>query len=107
MLEKLVADEAPDLICLQETKLQESHVKDWEAKLDGYSSHWSCSTKKKGYAADVGNYISGHMVVSVPIIEHEVMTYGFAAVGDITPVKAAEQDLVADMKAVIDNLDRH
>eukprot|EP01045_Picozoa_sp_COSAG04_P031125 COSAG04_NODE_5646_length_1541_cov_11.002439_2_plen_292_part_01 len=50
MLEKLVADEAPDLICLQETKLQESHVKDWEAKLDGYSSHWSCSTKKKGYA---------------------------------------------------------
>tara|TARA_B100000214_G_scaffold337325_1_gene281810 strand:+ start:963 stop:1802 length:840 start_codon:yes stop_codon:yes gene_type:complete len=63
--------------------------------------------KKKGYAADVGNYISGHMVVSVPIIEHEVMTYGFAAVGDITPVKAAEQDLVADMKAVINNLDRH
>ena len=47
------------------------------------------------------------MVVSVPIIEHEVMTYGFAAVGDITPVKAAEQDLVADMKAVINNLDRH
>ena len=45
MLEKLVADAAPDLICLQETKLQESHVKDWEAKLDGYSSRWSCSPR--------------------------------------------------------------
>ena len=31
----------------------------------------------------------------------------FCCVGDITPVKAAEQDLVADMKAVVNNLDRH
>lgn len=46
----MVADEAPDIICLQETKLQESHVKDWESVLGGYASHWSCSTVKKGYA---------------------------------------------------------
>ena len=45
-----VADEAPDIICLQETKLQESHVKDWEGALEGYASYWSCSTVKKGYA---------------------------------------------------------
>jgi exonuclease III len=50
VLEKLVADEGPDMICLQETKLQESHVKDWEGVLEGYTSHWSCSTVKKGYA---------------------------------------------------------
>ena len=50
VLAKLVADEAPDMICLQETKLQESHVKDWEGVLEGYTSYWSCSTVKKGYA---------------------------------------------------------
>ena len=50
VLAKLVADEAPDIICLQETKLQEMHVKDWEGALEGYASHWSCSTTKKGYA---------------------------------------------------------
>jgi len=46
-----------DVICLQETKLQEDHVTDPKLKLkghvlekEGYESHWSCSTTKKGYS---------------------------------------------------------
>lgn len=46
-----------DVICLQETKLQEIHVEDPKLKLkghvlekEGYDSHWSCSTTKKGYS---------------------------------------------------------
>jgi exodeoxyribonuclease III len=45
-----------DVLCLQETKLQESHLNDPKLKLnggdlvEGYDCHWSCSTAKKGYA---------------------------------------------------------
>lgn len=46
-----------DVLCLQETKLQESHVTDPKLKLkgyileeEGYESHWSCSKEKKGYS---------------------------------------------------------
>jgi hypothetical protein len=47
----------PDLVCLQETKLQDSHVEDPKLMLkghllepEGYDSYWSCSTAKKGYS---------------------------------------------------------
>lgn len=55
-LSKLAKDHDLDLICLQETKLQEMHLDDPKLKLkqilveDGFESHWSCSTAKKGYA---------------------------------------------------------
>jgi exonuclease III len=51
-----------DMLCLQETKLQESHLSDPKLKLPngqllqdvlkyaGYDAHWSCSTSKKGYS---------------------------------------------------------
>lgn len=45
-----------DMLCLQETKLQEIHLKDPKLKLNGimdeagYDEHWSCSTAKKGYS---------------------------------------------------------
>eukprot|EP00571_Detonula_confervacea_P009024 CAMPEP_0172315242 /NCGR_PEP_ID=MMETSP1058-20130122/24562_1 /TAXON_ID=83371 /ORGANISM="Detonula confervacea, Strain CCMP 353" /LENGTH=485 /DNA_ID=CAMNT_0013029289 /DNA_START=185 /DNA_END=1642 /DNA_ORIENTATION=- len=47
-----------DVICLQETKLQEGHLDDkklklrehFEEKLEGYESHWSYSLTKKGYS---------------------------------------------------------
>lgn len=45
-----------DVLCLQETKLQESHLNDPKLKLnggdliEGYDCHWSCSVVKKGYA---------------------------------------------------------
>jgi exodeoxyribonuclease III len=43
----------PDLLCLQETKLQEKDVGNLENIVPGYTSHWSCSTDKKGYAGTV------------------------------------------------------
>jgi len=47
-----------DVICLQETKLQEGHLDDkklklreyFEEKLKGFDSHWSYSLEKKGYS---------------------------------------------------------
>lgn len=45
-----------DLLCLQETKLQEIHLDDPKINLKGlleehgYKDYWSCSTKKKGYS---------------------------------------------------------
>eukprot|EP00578_Thalassiosira_sp_NH16_P006065 CAMPEP_0181138880 /NCGR_PEP_ID=MMETSP1071-20121207/34483_1 /TAXON_ID=35127 /ORGANISM="Thalassiosira sp., Strain NH16" /LENGTH=535 /DNA_ID=CAMNT_0023225747 /DNA_START=357 /DNA_END=1964 /DNA_ORIENTATION=- len=47
-----------DVICLQETKLQEGHLDDkklklrehFEEHLGGYESHWSYSLEKKGYS---------------------------------------------------------
>lgn len=53
----LANEHRPDLICLQETKLQESHVMDPKLELkgvllekEGYDSYWSCSKTKKGYS---------------------------------------------------------
>jgi len=45
-----------DVICLQETKLQEIHVTDPKLKIEevllgeGFDSHYHCSTVKKGYS---------------------------------------------------------
>jgi hypothetical protein len=45
-----------DMLCLQETKLQEIHLDDPKLKLRGclsdagYDEYWSCSTTKKGYS---------------------------------------------------------
>ena len=42
-----------DVLCLQETKLQESHLDDPKVTLPvvkGYDAHYSCSTAKKGYS---------------------------------------------------------
>ena len=55
-LSKLAKDHNLDMICLQETKLQETHLDDPKLNItgilsdDGYESHFSCSTAKKGYA---------------------------------------------------------
>lgn len=44
-----------DVLCLQETKLQEDHVDDPKLKIpkleeEGYQAYYSCSTAKKGYS---------------------------------------------------------
>lgn len=42
-----------DVLCLQEIKLQESHLDDPKVELPvvkGYEAHYSCSTAKKGYS---------------------------------------------------------
>lgn len=48
-----VTAESPDVLVLQETKLQEKLVSDWQPKMEdlGYAHQsWSCSVEMKGYA---------------------------------------------------------
>ena len=56
-LPQLTQEHDLDLLCLQETKLQEHHLDDPKLKIrghvleeQGYDSYWTCSTAKKGYA---------------------------------------------------------
>lgn len=56
-LAKLVKANDIDILCLQETKLQEMHLDDPKLKIrshlleaEGYDSYYSCSTAKKGYS---------------------------------------------------------
>lgn len=54
-LPDLCKNHSLDVLCLQETKLQEMHVDDPKLKIrevlkDDYDSYWSCSTAKKGYS---------------------------------------------------------
>lgn len=52
ILNTLVLKHTPDVLCLQETKLQREHVKEHMHILKdlGYSSTWLCSDVKKGYS---------------------------------------------------------
>jgi exodeoxyribonuclease III len=49
-------DHGIDMLCLQETKLQDVHLEDPKLKLKGimdehgFDEYWSCSTAKKGYS---------------------------------------------------------
>lgn len=54
VLQRLMQEEAPDLLCLSEHKLQDKDVamatKELATLLPGYKSHWAVSTGKKGYS---------------------------------------------------------
>lgn len=57
MFRELVDRHDLDMLCLQETKLQESHLEDPKLKIketmqlaSDFDEYWSCSTSKKGYA---------------------------------------------------------
>jgi exonuclease III len=52
-LVKLATTRRPDVICLQETKLQAMHEGDWVDMLNahGYSGFFASSTEKKGCVA--------------------------------------------------------
>jgi exodeoxyribonuclease-3 len=52
-LAKLIATQKPDILCLQETKIQEQAIPEFVNLLDGYWSFWSCSSVKKGYSGTV------------------------------------------------------
>jgi exodeoxyribonuclease-3 len=45
---QLVTKTNPDIICLQETKLQTSHITRFN--IVGFHTYWSCSTGRKGYS---------------------------------------------------------
>ena len=52
MLESLLSKHSPDVLCLQETKIQSKHETDLTKQLSslGYVTYWSTSTSRKGYA---------------------------------------------------------
>jgi exonuclease III len=50
LLARLCAQENADLLLLQETKLQECFVLEYESLIPGFVGFWSCSKTKKGYA---------------------------------------------------------
>lgn len=57
VIRELVDRHDVDVLCLQETKLQESHLTDGKLKIhetlainNDYDDFWSCSTAKKGYS---------------------------------------------------------
>jgi exodeoxyribonuclease-3 len=45
---ELISQTNPDIICLQETKLQESHTACFTVA--GFHTYWNCSTARKGYS---------------------------------------------------------
>lgn len=56
-LAKLAKEHDLDVLCLQETKLQEAHLDDPKLKIrghlleqEGYDAYYTCSTTKKGYS---------------------------------------------------------
>ena len=51
-VKQLVEAEDADVVCLQETKLQDKAVQQMEALmgLTGWHHAWNCSTAKKGYS---------------------------------------------------------
>ncbi len=60
-------------------------------------------TLVNGYAVDRGNYISGHMVLTVPVLSHGIMKYAVSAVGDATTVSNFEEELALKLNEVINN----
>ena len=51
-MKQLVEAENADVVCLQETKLQDKATEQMEALLGltGWHCSWNCSTAKKGYS---------------------------------------------------------
>ncbi len=47
---KSVAALDADVLCLQETKIQEDQLTDEMRRIEGYDAHFSCATVKKGYS---------------------------------------------------------
>ena len=68
---RLVQNHVPDVLCLQETKLQEDHVEDLIQMIPGYRSYWSCSTVKKGYSG-TAVFIREATSYGLPIFEQNV-----------------------------------
>ncbi|RYG68512.1 hypothetical protein EON64_04985 [archaeon] len=53
VLHNLVTTHHPDVILLQETKLQSHMVEDFSQLLEGYEAYWHCSVDKLGYSGTV------------------------------------------------------
>lgn len=61
IINDLIDTHNPDIFCIQEHKLQSSHLKDFENLLvdKNYTSYWTCSEEKKGYSG-VAIFVKGN-----------------------------------------------
>jgi exodeoxyribonuclease-3 len=60
-----IADQKPDLVFLQETKLQTSNAEKLVKEFAGFTAHYSCSTAKKGYSGTAVLVRDGFHVKSI------------------------------------------
>ena len=60
-------------------------------------------TAARGYAIDAGNYISGHMVVTVPVLSHDIMKYGVSAVGEAGIIATNQEVLAHKLSEIVNN----
>jgi hypothetical protein len=66
IIEKLIEVHQPDILCLQETKIQDIHIEEFDSYFSrlGYKGFWSCSTTKKGYSGTVSAVFCRVMLAS-------------------------------------------
>ena len=60
-------------------------------------------TSNRGYALDAGNYISGHIVVTMPVLSHDIMKYGVSAVGEAEIIANSEEVLAHKLSEIVNN----
>ncbi len=70
-------------------------IKEWKKQVE--------ETSTRGYAVDAGNYISGHMVVTVPVLSHDIMKYGVSAVGEAEIIANSEEVLAHKLSEIVNN----
>ena len=75
ILHDLVEIHKPDILCLQETKIQNENVPEYANILDDYHSFWNCSTIKKGtnYYLNIYSFVYYSHIYCVIIL----LTYKF------------------------------
>ena len=68
-------------------------IGEWKQQVD--------ETSARGYAVDAGNYISGHMVVTVPVLSHDIMKYGVSAVGEAKMIANSKEVLAQKLSEIV------
>eukprot|EP00980_Cylindrotheca_fusiformis_P026367 scaffold15973_cov120-Cylindrotheca_fusiformis.AAC.8 len=93
------------MLCLQETKLQETHLDDPKLNFrgmlekDGYKGYWNCSTKKKGYSGTA--VFVKNRGKSTPK-QKDIGSFFAPKKGALSKKKARlEEELPTDLKALI------
>ena len=99
-LEALVKKHDPDVICIQETKIQDIHEKDHENYLVGYDAYFTSSTAKKGYSGLVTFVKSGKG--DKKKAAQKSMTSFFAGGSDSSSSSSSSSSLVAASSSTLD-----
>lgn len=112
-LKSIVREENPDIICLQETKLQ-SEWSEWSTCLPGYDAFWTFSSAQKGYSGTAAfvkrsshpppNDISGDGVSSLmgrenPVKSKKTISSFFASSTSTASAPEAESNVSSDFRS--------